>query len=217
MIKAVIFDFDGLIIDTETPWFQVFSEIYQEHGAFLPLETWVQCVGADDKLFDPYAYLEQCINKQVDRDLLRELSKQKYASFIKDKSVNPGVLDCLQTAQSLGLKIGLASSSDRKWVEGHLRNLQLFDYFDYLCTKEQVKNVKPDAELYLNVLNRFGITGNEAIALEDSPNGAKAAKRAGIYCVIVPNGVTTNLHFNHYDLKITSLKDLNLSLLLEEL
>ncbi len=215
MIKAVIFDFDGLIIDTETPWFKTFSEIYQEHGAFLPLETWVQCVGASEKQFDPYDYLEQCINRPVDRDSLRELSKEKYAFFIKGKSVNPGVVNCLENAKSLGLNIGLASSSDRKWVEGYLKNLNLFDYFDYLCTKEQVTNVKPDPELYLNVLNNFEIAGNEAVAFEDSPNGARAAKLAGIYCVIVPNGITRNLHFDQYDLRVDSLEALELPALFE--
>lgn len=213
MIKAVIFDFDGLIIDTETPWFKAFSEIYQEHGAVLPLETWAQCVGASEKHFNPYDYLEQCINRPVDRNAIRELSQQKYALFIKGKSVNPGVLECLQTAKSLGLKIGLASSSAREWVEGYLRNLNLLDYFDYLCTKEQVKNVKPDPELYLNVLNHFGVNGDQAIAFEDSPNGASAAKQAGIYCVIVPNGITAKLNFDCYDLKVPSLKDFNLAIL----
>lgn len=210
MIKAVIFDFDGLIIDTETPWFQAFSEIYREHGAFLPLETWVQCVGADEKHFNPYDYLERCINRPVDRDSLRELSKQKFALFIKGKSINPGVLDCLKTAKSLGLKIGLASSSTRDWVEGFLKDLDLLDYFDYLCTREQVNKIKPAPDLYLKVLAHFGITGNQAIAFEDSPNGAKAAKAAGIYCVIVPRGITSNLQFEQYDLKVNSLEDLNL-------
>lgn len=210
MIKAVIFDFDGLIIDTETPWFQAFSEIYREHGAFLPLETWVQCVGADEKHFNPYDYLEQCINRPIDRDSLRELSKQKYTAFIKGNNLNPGVLNCLKTAKSLGLKVGLASSSARDWVEGYLKDFNLLDYFDYLCTRERVKKIKPDPELYLNVLNHFGINGNEAIAFEDSPNGAKSAKEAGIYCVIVPRGITSNLQFDYYDLKVGSLEDLNL-------
>lgn len=217
MIKAVIFDFDGLILDTETPWYKTYSEIYREYGAVLPLETWAQCVGADEELFDPYDYLEKCINRPVDRDSLKELSEQKYASFIKDKSINPGVLDCLETAKSLGLKIGLASSSGREWVEGFLKNLNLLSYFDFLCTREQVKKVKPDPELYLNVLNHFQISGKEAVALEDSPHGAKAAKEAGIYCVIVPNDITGKLKFNSYDLKVDSLSDLNLAELVEKL
>lgn len=215
MIKAVIFDFDGLIIDTETPWFNAFSEIYREHGEYLPLETWAQCVGADEKHFDPYDYLERCIRRPVDRDSLRELSKQKFAAYFKDKSVNPGVENCLATAKSLGLKIGLASSSNREWVEGYLRELNLYDYFDYLCTKEQVKKIKPDPELFLNVLNHFGISGTEAVAFEDSPNGAKAAKRAGVYCVVIPNELTVNLPFETYDLKLASLADFDLAAFVE--
>ncbi len=216
MIKAVIFDFDGLIIDTESPWFSAFSEIYREHGAILPVETWAQCVGADEKLFDPYEYLEKCINQPVNRDSLKELSKQKYATFIKDKSVNPGVVDCLKTAKVLGLYIGLASSSAREWVEGYLKNLNLLTYFDYICTREQVKKIKPDPELYLTVLNHFHITGKEAVAFEDSPNGARAAKGAGIYCIIVPNVITEKLKFDSYDMRVNSLEDINLAKLITE-
>ncbi len=139
MIKALIFDFDGLIIDTETPWFDAYGSIYKEHGLSLPLEEWAKCIGSSEKHFDPCEHLEQCLNKPIDRAYIKNLSADRHALLMREKSVNPGVAEYLQTAKHLGLKIGLASSSDRSWVEEFLRELKLYNYFDYICTRNNVK------------------------------------------------------------------------------
>ncbi len=217
MIKALIFDFDGLIIDTETPWFDAYGSIYKEHGVSLPLEEWAKCIGSSEKHFDPCEHLEQYLNKPLDRTHIKKTSAYRHALLMKEKSVNPGIEEYLRSAKLLELKIGLASSSDRSWVEKFLRELNLFDYFDYICTRNSVTNVKPDPELYLKVLKQFGITGSEAIAFEDSPNGAIAAKKAGIYCVIVPNEITVKLNFDIYDLRLNSLMDINLETIIEKI
>jgi beta-phosphoglucomutase-like phosphatase (HAD superfamily) len=115
----------------------------------------------------------------------------------------------------MGLFIGLASSSSGNWVKGHLTRLGLLDYFDVLRTREHVALTKPDPALYLAVLDELGVTPNQALALEDSPNGIRAAKRAGMYCVAVPNYLTRQLDLSEADLCLTSLAEISLESLLQ--
>jgi HAD superfamily hydrolase (TIGR01509 family) len=218
MIQAVVFDFDGLILDTEVPEFMSWREIYQAHGANLPLSAWERSIGSMDlNLFDPYAYLEAQLGRPVDRAEIRAKRRPRFAELVAAQSVLPGVEDYLAGARRLGLKVGLASSSSRAWVTGHLARFGLNGAtFDCLCCGDEVKRTKPDPELYLAVLGALAVRGDQAVALEDSPNGVAAAKAAGLYCVAVPNMVTRRLAFDQADLRLNSLADMPLERLLEE-
>ena len=112
----------------------------------------------------------------------------------------PGVEDYLQTAKELNLKLGIASSSDRKWVEGNLSRLELLDYFDIVHTSDDVEFTKPDPTLYRLALHSLELNPGDAIVLEDSPNGVSASKAAGIFTVAVPNPLTARLNLDHADL-----------------
>ncbi len=219
MIKAVIFDFDGLIIDTETPWFEVYSQIYREHGTELPLEEWARCIGASDKHFDPYVYLESLLQRPVDHVAIQNLSSKRHTQIMDGRNLLPGVFDYLQDAQKMGLKIGLASSSSREWVEKYLKRFNLLKFFDSIFTREDVRNVKPSPELYQKAIGSFGLPGNEAVAFEDSPNGLKAARAAGLYCVAIPNETTSKLHFElgNYDIRLGSMADKTLKEIVDTL
>lgn len=217
MIKAIVFDFDGLIYDTEVPEYTAFREIFAEHGHELELGVWGQCVGTNDSGFDPYDHLAACLGRPVDREELRALRKAKFERLIAEETIRPGVEAYLQTARALGLRIGLASSSNRAWVTGHLAKLNVLPYFECIRVSDDVKLVKPDPELYLQVIQAFGIEPQEAVAFEDSPNGAKAAKAAGLHCVAVPNGVTRELAFEAVDLRLSSLTDIGLEALIQRL
>jgi HAD superfamily hydrolase (TIGR01509 family) len=218
MIQAVVFDFDGLILDTEYPEYMSWREIYQAHGATLPLTAWERSIGSMDlNLFDPYAYLEAQLGQPVDRAEIRAIHRARFAELVAAQNVLPGVEDYLVGARRLGLKVGLASSSSRAWVTGHLARFGLNGAtFDCLCCGDEVKRTKPDPELYLAVLNALAVRGDQAVALEDSPNGVAAAKAAGLYCVAVPNVITRRLAFDHADLCLNSLADMPLEELLEE-
>lgn len=216
-IKAIVFDFDGLIIDTESAWFEVLAEIYQEHGAELPLEMWARCVGTDHEAFNPYDYLEQLLQKPIDRVSIKALSASKHARIMQGRTLRAGVEAYLQSAAGQGLKIGLASSSTRSWVERYLRQYGLLHYFACIRTSDDVAKVKPDPELYLQVLAGLNVPAPAAVAFEDSPNGARAAKAAGMYCVIVPNSITETLTFDDYDMRLSSMADKPLSEVLSAL
>ena len=120
----------------------------------------------------------------------------------------------LQDARRLGLKLGLASSSSCQWVEEHLQQRGLRAYFDVVRAADDVRFTKPDPELYLAVLTKLDVLPAQALALEDSPNGVRAAKAAGMYCVAVPNTMTSQLPLHEADLRLESLADLSLETLL---
>jgi HAD superfamily hydrolase (TIGR01509 family) len=205
MIQALIFDFDGLILDTEISAFQSWQEIYQEYRCELPLEKWVACVGGGVELFDPCDYLETLLNRPIARETLLHRRRLRHHEMIRSLNALPGVEEYILTARQLKLKLAVASSSSREWVEGHLGRLDLLKYFDCLCCGDEVTHKKPHPELYLTALAALGMQASEAFALEDSPNGVWAAQRAGLFCVAVPNMITRELPLAHADLHLTSL------------
>jgi HAD superfamily hydrolase (TIGR01509 family) len=215
MIRAVIFDFDGLILDTEAPEFQTWQEIYQAHGCELLLEVWATGLGTSADAFDPYTHLEAQLGRLIDREVIQQQRRQRYHELLGAKVVLPGVREYIAEAKCLGLQLGVASSSSREWVVGHLTELGLSADFDCIKCRDDVPRVKPDPALYQAVVEAFALPPHQAIALEDSPNGITAAKRAGLFCVAVPNPLTCQLSLAHADLLVSSLADLPLQHLLE--
>lgn len=215
-IRALIFDFDGLILDTEYPEYQAWQAVFDQYHVHLPLAEWVKCVGSSFEQFNPVDYLCTQINTTLDPGPLRSQQAAYHARIIQQELPLPGVSDMLEAASKAGLKLAVASSSSRKWVEGHLTRLGLIHYFDVLCTNEMVEKVKPSPALFLCALRELNISAHEAIIFEDSLNGLIAAKAADIYCVVVPNRVTRGLDFKNADLVVPSLQDLPLTRLLAQ-
>jgi HAD superfamily hydrolase (TIGR01509 family) len=215
MIKALIFDFDGLILDTEGPEYQSWQEIYQAYGCSLSLSKWTEAIGTLDT-FDPYDDMAQQLGQPVDRAVVGARQRTRFNELMADQSILPGVERCIFKARELGLKLGLASSSSRRWVTGYLGQLGLQAYFDSIKCGDDVECTKPDPAVYVATLQALKVKAHEAIALEDSPNGVLAAKRAGIFCVAVPNAMTQQLSFDLADLQISSLAELSLEKLLSK-
>ncbi len=215
-MKLVVFDFDGLILDTEVPVYDAWQEIYGEHGVTLAFDKWAQCIGTADT-FDPCADLQISVGRALDAGALRGRHRARTDAMIARQAILPGVREYVDEARRLGLALGVASSSDRRWVEGHLQRLGLRVHFDVICCADDVPRVKPDPALYRAVLEATGVRAEEAVALEDSPNGVLAAKRAGLACVAVPNALTARLDLGHADLRLGSLADLPLAELLDRL
>ncbi|MGM7719799.1 HAD family hydrolase [Metabacillus sp. Hm71] len=204
-MKAVVFDFDGLIIDTEIALYEAFRKLLKFEASEFPIADYATYIGTDSK--DLYDFIVEKTNGTMTLEEVIEKSSLLHKDNLKNPVARDGVEDYLRKAKSLGMKIGLASSSDRKWVTYFLQELNLLEYFDIIQTKDDVEKVKPDPALYLNVINYFGIDPSEAIAFEDSANGSKAAVAAGLKCVIVPNKITETLSFENSHLKLTSMKE----------
>lgn len=211
MIKAVIFDFDGLIIDTETPEFQVWQAIYAEYDVYLPFDLWSKCIGSSIEAgFNPYKYLKDNCEQEIDEEALRRNKQTIHSQAIAKQPILPGVIARLDEAKAINLKIGLASSSSAEWVKPHLQSRDLLDYFECVVTCNDVENIKPSPDVYLLATKQLGIKPQETIAIEDSPNGVIAAKNAGLYCIAIPNILTQKLSFNNADIVINSLDKITL-------
>lgn len=209
MIKAVIFDFDGTIIDTETPWFDIYRAILKDDYRFdLTLEEFVKIVGTSDRaLFD---FIDQSLSAPMDRGLFKEKARIQYEHVKNELTLRDGFLDLLQQLKDSDVKLALASSSRRKWVVDFLTKFDLLDYFPVIRTAEDVEEVKPNPALYIQTLEALQIEPEEAIAVEDSVNGSLAAIRAGINCLIIPNDVTKSLTFHEKAKLLNSYADFDL-------
>ena len=216
-IRAVLFDFDGLVLDTESTDFQSWQEVFAAHGCELRMDAWADSIGRPHGYFDPCDYLEQLSGSRIDREPLRIRRHARLMELNLRQPLQPGVLAYLMDAQRAGLKIGLASSSDRAWVHGHLERLGVLEYFATTKCFEDTGTHKPDPGPYLAVLEALEIYPGEAVAFEDSPNGITAAKAAGIFCVAVPNPITRQLRLEHADYRLESFAALPLRLLISQL
>jgi HAD superfamily hydrolase (TIGR01509 family) len=214
MIRAIIFDFDGLILETEEPTYQSWAEVYQSYGFSLPFSTWISNVGTTQGEFDPQMELERLVNGRLDWTKVEAWRREIENTLIEAQPLLPGAEQALRDARRLGYKVGLASNSPSDWVQRHLGRLGLLDCFDCLCTSDLVKHIKPDSELYLNALHALDVEADEAVALEDSLIGVTAARRAGIFCVAVPNPLIKDLAFSEADFQIRSLDEMPLAQLL---
>jgi len=216
LIRAIVFDFDGLILDTEEPVYQSWVEVYREHGEELPFERWVEIVGSTTAGFHPQHHLEERLGRSLTKDVLdRRIGRR--TELVLAQSLLPGVVQHIESARAMGLKLGVASSSTRDWVSGHLDRLGILDRFDCLRCRDDVANAKPEPDLYIAVIECLGVLASESIAIEDSPNGVLAAKRAGLLCVAIPNSITAGLDLGQADLVLRSLADVTLADLLDRL
>jgi putative hydrolase of the HAD superfamily len=218
-VKALIFDFDGLILDTETPDVRAWENIYAEHGLAFPMESWAQIIGGSGaSKFDAAAHLQALLGDPLDLEALQARQNHISHSMVAQQSVLPGVMNYLHEAKQLGLKLAIASSSPHSWVDTHAKRLGVFDYFDKVICADEVGpgRTKPNPDLFLLALDHLKVRKNEAIVFEDSPNGVRAARAAGVFVVAVPNSVTSQLSIENANLTLRSLTDLSLNELLNK-
>ena len=215
-IRGLLFDFDGLLVDTESPSRLAFEELYRDHGHELPLDQWATLVGTIGAPFDPIGHLEELLGGTLDRDDLAEKRRAREHGLADLEELRPGVEDYFVEAERLGLKTAVVSSSDNSWIERHLGRLGRLEGLDAIVAANgDTARAKPRPDLYLEALKMLGLAPGEAIAFEDSPNGIRAAKAAGLACVAVPNPITATLALDEADLVLESLEDVPLTELLE--
>ncbi len=208
-VRAFLFDFDGLILDTETASRAGWEWLYREHGHELPRDRWALMVGTVDG-WDIWGHLEELVGEPLDREQLNERRYAHELTLLEAEKLRPGIADYLAAAERLGLKRAIVSSASRKWIDMHLERLEQSFGWDAIVTADHdAERAKPRPTLYLEALDRLGVTADEAVAFEDSPNGAAAAKAAGIFVVGVPNTVTRDLELaESADVVVDSLADL---------
>jgi HAD superfamily hydrolase (TIGR01509 family) len=218
--KALLFDFDGLILDTETSEFLIWQKIYREYGQEMLPETWGQVIGGYGiSNFDGAIHLAELVGNGLDARELNARYRSESDALILRQPVLPGVVDYLDDARLLGLRLAVASSSPHSWVDAHLARLGLADRFDAIICRDDVPpgRTKPHPDLFLKALDVLGVKTQEAVVFEDSPNGVNAARAAGIPVVAIPNPITKLLKTEGATLTLESLMQIPLQELLRDL
>jgi HAD superfamily hydrolase (TIGR01509 family) len=212
VLRAVLFDFDGLILDTETPEVQILKEVFAEHGQEFPDEYWIQALGrgADQLMDPPMILLQKMCGKEMDCEALERERRKKTVALIELEPIRPGVQDLLLEIKERGLKAGIASSSKHPWVDGHLERLGLLGLFDKIVCADDVARAKPHPDLYQELVGELGVGPDECFALEDSPNGIKGAKAAGLKVVAVETPLSRKLDLSDADVKVATLAGMSL-------
>ena len=201
---AIILDFDGLVLDSETPLFDIWADIYSTHGQQLSLDDWQHALGTQGG-FDPFAELVRRTQQPLDHDRLVAHVSREHWRLCGDEPLLPGVRARLEEARTLGLGTAVASSSSAAWVRPWLDRHDLSSMVDAICTRDDVAQVKPAPDLFLLAAERLGRHPEECLVFEDSPNGVRAAQAAGMAVVAVPRGLTKSLPLPAPTLTIDSL------------
>jgi HAD superfamily hydrolase (TIGR01509 family) len=216
VIKALIFDFDGLIVDTETPALVTWQKVYQDYGQELTLEMWQHALGRrGGEGFKPLDHLVTLIGNVFDVDEVKEKRWQHKMDLCEQELLRPGILETISRAKASGLTCVVASSSPREWVEGWLQKHDALEHFAFTKTGNDVENVKPAPDLFLSVAEKLSVNPSECLVFEDSPNGTLAALNAGMPCVVVTNPVTEGLEFPQHLLKLKQMDEMGLEAILK--
>ncbi len=214
MITALIFDFDGLILDTETAEIRTWQKIYTEYGHPFPHDEFIKTVGGYGiSNFDAALHLDTLTRGSPNADSLRLRFRRESGDEIQRSPILPGVTGILAEAKRRHMKLAVASSSAHAWVDMHLKRIGLFQQFDKVICRDDVApgSTKPKPDLFLKALEQLNVRADEAMIFEDSPNGVEAANIAGIPVVLVPNPTTSLLPFKGNYLKLKSLTELSLA------
>jgi HAD superfamily hydrolase (TIGR01509 family) len=211
-LRGLFFDFDGLIVDTESPEVEVWREVFAENGAEFPDEYWINSIGrgADQIDEQPIDLLARLSGAERDWPLVNEERHRRVMERIRRQPVRPGILQLADEARAAGLHVAVVSSSHHDWVDVHLDRLGVLDRFDRTVCRDDAEQAKPFPHLYLKACELFGIEPQEAVTFEDSPNGIHAAKTAGVFVVAVPNPMTARLDLSHANARLESLRGVSL-------
>lgn len=209
-LQAILFDFDGLILETETPVFQAWSEVFADHGQELSLDFWKTIIGTNT--FDTIGELEARLGHPLDREAVTRVRRARELELAHAQPLRPGVAELIAEARGAGLKLAVASSSTRRWVTGHLEHRGLTHQFDCVrCRDDEGGRSKPDPAVYLAALACLGVPATAAVAIEDSPHGIAAARAAGLRCVAVPGPLTEDLDLTAADDRCASIAELGVA------
>jgi HAD superfamily hydrolase (TIGR01509 family) len=212
MLKALIFDFDGLILDTETPEVLVWQSIYREYGFELPVDEWAKTIGGYGiSNFDAAEHLALLSQGRLESAPMRTRYRRESELLIHASDIMPGVVNLIEQAREQGVQVAIGSSSPHSWVDTHAKRLGIFHYFKHIICQDDVApgRTKPNPDIYLKALEVLKVQNTEAVVFEDSLNGVEAARRAKIFVVAVPNPLTAKMGVSG-DQTVSSLANLSL-------
>lgn len=210
MIKAVIFDFDGIIVDSEPLWVEVEHEIFASVGIRLTPDMCKQTTGLNTQDTIRYWHNLYPWTEKTQFQLYKEIIERMQAMMLDRVEVMEGFLDVLQFFVERKIPLGIASASPLKLITTALKRFHLFEYFKTISSGENEEFGKPHPVIYLSASAKIGVPPNHCLAFEDSFNGCIAAKAARMKLVAVPDAHDRHApRFEIADLKLESLSDFN--------
>lgn len=210
--EAVIFDMDGLLVDTETCDYQAWRELHEAHGVELTLKEYAfnaGLYGTWDRMYEALAP-----RAGISAGELHARREPRFRELVEAcLQPSPALLELLNTLREAEVRRGIASSSDSDWVEYLLQGLGIRDEFSVIVTGHDVERRKPAPDLYLLAAERLQVNPKRCVALEDSTHGLQAARAAGLYAIAIPNSVSTHQDLSHAHLRVEQFGDVTLDLL----
>lgn len=206
--KGIIFDFDGVLVDTEWAIYQSWVTLYQREGQNISIETYSPCLGAGYSHWDPAAHLEQLTGRNYNWDVETPIRQARIEADLEQMGLMPGVSELLDWCDEHMVPMAVASSSSRRWVAGWLDKLGIHHRFKGVFTRTDGYPVKPDPALFLAALDCLQLQASDCIIIEDTENGTISAQRAGIPCVAIPNRMTRFSNLSRANFTFDSMSQL---------
>lgn len=205
--RAVLFDFDGIVVDTEWAIYQAWLRTFQAQGHDLPLELYTRCIGSDFETWSPKTHLEDLTGTSFDWHELDARRQEEIVSELGGSQAMDGVVETLDELERQGIPSAVVSSSSHQWVDGWLERIGLLERFQTTVCRGDADRIKPAPDLYLEAARRMQQDTDDCLVIEDSLNGVKSALAAGMCVWAVPNRVTSCLDFGIAERSFSSMQE----------
>mgnify|MGYP003290010094 CR=1 FL=1 len=206
--RGIIFDFDGVLVDTEWAIYQSWVQLYAREGQQISIATYSPCLGAGYSHWNPADHLEKLTGKKYDWEVETPARQAVLEADLARAGLMDGALELLDWCAEQGIGLTVASSSSRRWVQGWLERLGIYERFDGVFTRTDGYAVKPDPALFLAARNCLNLPKEDCLIVEDTENGTISARNAGIPCVAVPNRMTESCDLSRAQYRVASLRAL---------
>ena len=210
--RGIIFDFDGVLVDTEWAIYQSWVQLYAREGQEISIATYSPCLGAGYSHWNPAEHLEKLTGKKYDWDVETPARQAVLEADLARSGLMDGAAELLDWCAGQGIGLTVASSSSRRWVQGWLERLGIYERFAGVFTRTDGYAVKPNPALFLAAQQCLGVPKEDCLIVEDSENGTISARNAGIPCVAIPNRMTENSNLSRATYRFPSLSALLLAL-----
>lgn len=207
IFSAVLFDFDGVLVDTEWAIYQSWRRVFEDHGHPLPLDLYTRCIGSDFATWSAKTHLEELTGQAFD---WHDLDARRQEEILRDLTHEGPMLGAVLLLEKLAAAVipcAVVSSSSHHWVDGWLEKIGLAGHFRTVVCRGDAPRIKPAPDLFLAAAKRLGLAPADCLVIEDSLNGVIAAQAAGMAVWAVPNRVTGGLDFAPADRIFDSLAE----------
>lgn len=207
--RGIIFDFDGVIVDTEWAIYQSWVHLYAREGQEISIKTYSPCLGAGYSHWNPADHLEKLTGKTYDWEHETPARQAMLEADLERSGLMPGMRELMDFCHLHGIGMTVASSSSRRWVAGWLQKLGIEHEFKGVFCRTDGYPVKPNPALFLAAQQCLGLPAADCLIIEDSENGVRSAHNAGIPCAAVPNRMTSGSDFSLASFRVDSLLQLH--------